>query len=159
MAAPLDRWERRHPQCQFLKVYLEYTYDDNPFCKSHLRSCRGNLAWGRCPTTRTHFHDSVASRIEFAGRQDAPGDGSINRRRVVAHGLGSSAQQKMRSIYIHDRVTLLSVRTFLYDIGDLEWLRELYVNLGLMIFYHPDTPPAPALRVCSRRSATCHLSD
>jgi hypothetical protein len=63
------------------------------------------------------------------------------------------------SIYIDDRVTLLSVRTFLYDIGDLEWLRELYVDLGLIIFYHPDSPPAPALRVCSRRNATCHLSD
>ena len=63
------------------------------------------------------------------------------------------------SIYIDARVTLLSVRTFLYDIGDLEWFRELYVNLGLMIFYHTDSPPAPALRVCSQRSATCHLSD
>jgi hypothetical protein len=74
-------------------------------------------------------------------------------------GIRERRNKKVWSIYIHDRVTLLSVRTFLYDIGDLEWLRELYVNLGLMIFDHPDTPPAPALRVCSRRSATCHLSD
>src|ERR1700733_9941519 len=89
----------------------------NAFCTSHLRTFRGNLPWGRWPTTRTLLYDPRASRIEFGRRQDAPRDGSINPRRAFAHGLRSSVEQEVVSIYIDDRVTLLSVRTFLYDIG------------------------------------------
>jgi hypothetical protein len=59
--------------------------------------------------------------------------GSMNLSCAVAHGLGSSAPRGLRFIRIGDGITLFSGSTFLYDNGDLKWIKGLYVTPAAII--------------------------